>query len=249
MDRVRAMLDFSTFDVIESEPCRRINAAIDAAIELRRSEEPRRDYLGASSLGDPCDRRLVYETRGEPASDPVSARALRIFETGHMFEQLVRKWLIYAGFDILDLDPNTGRPCEFEIADGRIRGHADGVIMRGPEIGVPYPVVWECKSLNDAAWSDLAKRGLKQAKPIYWAQCQTYLLHLGYTNVMLSAVNKNNALLYHEIIEIAEAEANRLSERAVRIVEMVEVGGVPSRIEDTQQCRWCSYLHPCQNES
>jgi hypothetical protein len=227
-----------------SETCRKINVVIDQAIVLRRDAEPYRNYLGASILGDPCDRRLVFECQDRP-SEALDAKATRIFDTGHMFETLVASWLCNAGFDLLDLDPDTGRPFEFQIADGLVRGHADGVIMSGPEIGVPYPLLWECKSLNESSWTDLARRGLKEAKPLYFAQVQTYLLHLGYASCMLTAINKNNAALYHEIIPFVESEARWLSARAIRLVRLAATNNLPPRIEDARECRRCRFAMMC----
>ena len=44
----------------------RINAHIDAALVADRDGQRPRDYLGASRIGEPCARRLVYELRQTP---------------------------------------------------------------------------------------------------------------------------------------------------------------------------------------
>jgi hypothetical protein len=69
----------------------------------------------------------------------------RIFEVGHAFEELMTRWLQLAGFDLEDVDPNTGRQFEFSAGGDRIRGHADGIIAGGPDIGATYPLLWEAK--------------------------------------------------------------------------------------------------------
>ena len=38
-----------------------VNAHIDEALLTRQRLQARRDYLGASRIGEPCARRLAYE--------------------------------------------------------------------------------------------------------------------------------------------------------------------------------------------
>ena len=47
----------------------RVNTLIDAALLMARREQPERDYLGASRLGEPCCRRLAYEITHTPPDD------------------------------------------------------------------------------------------------------------------------------------------------------------------------------------
>ena len=143
---------------------RLINSRIDAALETERAGEIQRDYLGASVLGDPCDRRLGYQYAGVE-HDPLAGRSLRIFEFGHAAEALVSRWLRLAGFDLQDLDPSTGRQWEFTAGEGRVRGHLDGIIVAGPAIGAAFPIAWEAKALNAASWTDLATKGSRNQSP------------------------------------------------------------------------------------
>lgn len=80
----------------------RINAAVDAALVAERADQRPRDYLGASRIGEPCARRLVYEvthTPPDPGKD-FEGRSLRIFAAGHVFEDLAIRWLRQARFDL-----------------------------------------------------------------------------------------------------------------------------------------------------
>ena len=80
----------------------RINQLIDAALTVERRSLPPRDYLGASRIGEPCSRRLVYEFTGTPPDEgkDFDGHMLRIFEAGHVFEALSIRWLRAAGFDL-----------------------------------------------------------------------------------------------------------------------------------------------------
>ena len=78
-------------DASEPEPLgAQINGRIDAALEAEREGQRPRNYLGASRIGEPCARRLVYEvthTPPDPGKD-FEGRVLRIFAAGHVFEDL-----------------------------------------------------------------------------------------------------------------------------------------------------------------
>ena len=52
-------------------------------------------------------------------------------------------WLRDAGFDLRTRKAD-GEQFGFSVADGRLQGHIDGVIVGGPE-GFAYPALWECK--------------------------------------------------------------------------------------------------------
>jgi hypothetical protein len=226
---------------------RLINRQIDAALETERAGEVPRDYLGASVLGDPCARRLAYQYTGIE-HDRVAGRNLRIFAAGHAFEALMSRWIRLAGFDLQDVNPNTGRQFEFSVGGHRVRGHADGIIAGGPDIGAAYPLLWEAKALNSAAWTDLTRRGLRQAKPGYFAQIQIYLSQLELQACLLTALNKDSCCLYNELIALEADIGQRLVDRGIRIAELADRGTVPGRVADPSQCRGCAWISPCNME-
>lgn len=218
-----------------------INARIDAALAAARAREPKRIYLGASILADPCARRIAYQHRGEP--EVLDGRALRVFATGHILEDLLARWLKDAGFDLRTINPETGG--QFAFADGPVEGHADGIITSGPALGVDYPLLWEAKGLNDPSWSDLAKHGLKVSKPLYWGQVHVLMAELGLTVCLFTALNKNTSEIYHELVALDLREAQRLIDRAVTIAR----GWMPPRLEDGwgRYCAFCPFNVTCRN--
>jgi len=114
-----------------------MHALIDAAIEAAERAQPPRDYLGASRIGERCARKLVYEVTHTPkdAGKEFLGPILRVFEAGHQFEALSICWLRAAGFDLRTRN-RAGEQFGFSVAGGRIRGHIDGVIVAGPDVGV-----------------------------------------------------------------------------------------------------------------
>lgn len=97
----------------------RVNALIDEALIERHRRQQSRDYLGASHIGEPCSRRLVYEithTSPDEGRD-FDGQGLRIFEAGHRFEALSIEWLRVAGFD-LRTERRDGGQFGFSAAGG-----------------------------------------------------------------------------------------------------------------------------------
>ncbi|HKP78806.1 MAG TPA: hypothetical protein VJU34_06745, partial [Phenylobacterium sp.] len=125
-----------------------VNRHIDAALVARNRSQRPRDYLGGSRVGEPCDRKLVYEvthTPKDPGAD-FEGPILRVFDVGHAFEALSIRWLREAGFDLRDQRAD-GRQFGFAALDGRFKGHIDGCLVAGP-VPLAYPALWENKALG-----------------------------------------------------------------------------------------------------
>lgn len=230
-------------------PGARINTLIDDALVAERESQRPRDYLGASRIGEPCARRLVYEITHTPP-DPgkeLEGRSLRIFAAGHVFEDLAISWLRKAGFD-LRTQTRTGGQLGFETAGGRIRGHVDGVIVAGPQVGLAWPALWEHKALKASSWSDTAKKGVQLSKPVYYAQMQIYMAYMGLGSALFTALNKDTCELFHEPVAFDPPAAQALSDRAVDVLRAADAGELPPRIAaraDFFLCRFCPYAARC----
>jgi hypothetical protein len=227
----------------------RINDLLDAALMAERLAVPPRDYLGASRIGEPCSRRLVYEFAGAPPDEgkDFDGRALRIFEAGHVFEVLSIRWLRAAGFD-LRTERRDGGQFGFSVGGGKFRGHIDGVIVAGPDIAITWPALWEHKAINAKSWNDLMKRGLKDSKPLYFAQVQIYMAYLEVPVTLFSALNKDTQELFHEIVPFDAAPAQALSDKAVAILRAAESHQLPPRIAsapDFYLCQFCPFSKRC----
>lgn len=230
-------------------PASRINVLVDAALVGEHRRQPLRDYLGASRIGEPCARKLVYEITHTDKDEgkAFAGVLLRIFDAGHQFEALTIRWLRAAGFD-LRTHNRAGEQFGFSVAGGRLRGHIDGVIVAGPEIGVAWPALWEHKALNARSWSDLVKRGVRDSKPIYYAQVQLYMAYLAVAATVFTAMNKDTQELHHEIVPFQPSAAQPLSDKAVDILRAADAGELPPRIAgvaDFYLCRRCEYARRC----
>ncbi len=65
--------------------------AMYQAIE-RNSDKSKRNYLGASLIGNPCARQIWYQYNGY-TQEPFSAETLMNFEDGHRTEDLTAERL------------------------------------------------------------------------------------------------------------------------------------------------------------
>ncbi len=240
------MLDFNSTSTFPE----RFEALIDAGLRAREQQQAKRQYLGASRLGVSCERQLQYEYAQAPV-DPdkgFSGRILRIFERGHRIEDAMVGWLRAAGF-VLKTEGKDGQQFGFSVADGKLQGHCDGVFVGGPE-GFAYPALWECKALNHKSWTDLAKKGLAVSKPIYHAQVVTYQAYLGLHErpAIFTAVNADSMEIYAELVPFDAALAQKMSDRAVRVIKATEAGELlPRAFAEAShfECKFCSYAQRC----
>lgn len=250
------MLDFNS----RGQTALHVNAAIDAALVARQAATPPRTYLGGSRLGHSCERALQFEFLQAPKDEGADfdGRILRIFGIGHALEDVAVDWLRAAGFELYTRKGN--RPdCEqfgFAVAGGRIRGHVDGILAGGPAIpGLAFPALWECKTMNAKAWRETSSKGVAIAKPIYAAQIAVYQAYMdaavpGVADnpALFTAINKDTAELHHELVPFDAALAQRMSDRAVRVLRACDGGDLLPRIAtspDFHECRFCPWAKRC----
>ncbi len=235
----------------------RINTAVDAALEAERAATPPRDYLGASRLGQPCERALQFEFAHAPKDEgqEFSGRALRIFAIGHTLEDLAIRWLRAAGLDLATRKRDGGQ-FGFSVAGGRIRGHVDGIVMDAPAaMGLRTPALWECKTMNAKNWRACVKDGVAVSKPVYAAQIALYQAYMeasvpgiSANSALFTAINKDTAELHHELVPFDAELAQRMSDRAVRILRATDAGDLLPRIatsRDFFECRFCPWAERC----
>ena len=228
----------------------RINTHIDSILESNNKKQNPRNYLGGSRLGEDCDRALQYEYFNTP-KDPdkeFKGQILRIFKRGFWIEDAMVNWIQDAGFDLRTHDKN-GEQFGFEIMNGKIKGHCDGVFISGHDI-VKYPCLWENKGINQTGWKKLAKNGLKKAYPTYYGQIQIYQKYFELTEnpALFSAVNMNTMEIYWESVPHDSQYAEMLTNKAERIILACDYGELlPRRFNsiDFYKCKWCSYQNRC----
>lgn len=252
-----------------------INKLIDEALEVEAAAQEPRDYLGGSRLGVECLRALGYEhydaqmTRAQitalralegGADDadaflqrrlaPFKGKTLRRFRMGHIHEAETVRWLRAAGFN-LRTHAKTGRQFGWsvEYEAGKLGGSIDGVILDGPALPeLVYPTLFEHKIMRASKWNEFVKHGAVKSHPVYVAQCQVYMRKMELEGAILCAVNTDTSEIWCEIITLDAAEADRILERGVQVLNAPKPETLPRVYGATPEdirCRWCAWHKQC----
>ncbi len=132
----------------------------------------------------------------------------------------------------------------------------DGVFAGGPTIpGMAFPALWECKTMNAKAWRETSSKGVAAAKPIYAAQIAVYQAYMDASvpgvadnPALFTAINKDTAEMHHELVPFNAELAQRMSDRAVRILAATDAGELLARLAtqaDHFECRFCPWAKRC----
>lgn len=242
------VIDLNPSHMRRTQAVRDIHAAIDAALVEWAMAQKRRTYLGASSIGSPCERKIQYEYTGQPfdADWRPEARTQRIFARGHLAEDLAIEWLRGAGFDLRTQKPDGGQ-FGFRTANEKFAGHCDGIIMSGP--GIATPCIWEHKALGLKSWKLIERHGVVKAKPEYADQIALYQAYMDLTNpALFMATCMDDMQIYLEMVPFDKARAQAASDRAVAIIQDTEAGALRAKVSDDPDfwlCRNCSFRRVC----
>lgn len=251
------MLDFNHRPTLSES----INALIDKALTKQNEQQEPRHYLGGSRLGVSCNRALQFEYTNTPKDEGqnFTGKILKIFEAGHVFEELAIKWLKQSGFELITHKKNSIGESEqfgFSAANGKIKGHIDGIIVGAPkDLNLSFPMLWECKSMNNKSFKETVKKGLVLSKPFYASQIAVYQAYMESsidgisTNpALFTAINKDTAEVYFELIHFDKTLAQNMSDKGVKILKATESHELlPGMSTDTSyfECRFCPWQKRC----
>jgi len=200
-----------------------------------------RPHLGASQIGNPCNRALWYGLHWAD-SPKFPGRILRLFDRGQREEEVAIKHLRSIGCRI------TGQQKRLSDLDGIFSGSCDGIISRVPGYR-NTDMILEIKTHNNKSFSNLQKKGVEKSKPLHYAQMQCYIKWSSLKRSLYYAINKDNDEIYTEIIEYAgDAYYNSLKAKAKSIID---ADTPPERISDDSNnfnCRFCDFKDVCHNK-
>ncbi len=160
-----------------------------------------------------------------------------------------------AGINLITQKQN-GNQFGFAVAGGKVKGHIDGVIIDAPEdLDFKFPMLWECKSLNDKSWKETQKKGLAVSKPIYAAQVAIYQAYMESqiegickNPALFTAINKDTAEIHFELIDFDQELAQKTSDKAVQILCATEAHELLPRIATDStyfECKFCPWQERC----
>lgn len=215
---------------------------IDAALVAERAAQPPRTYLGASEVGDLCERKLGYKWHGTPGK-PREGRGLRRFRIGHIHEDETARWLKLAGFTL------KGEQLRFHLADGKFSGGVDGVILAGP-LALPYPLLWEHKIMKAVYWRECKRGGVEKTNPKYFAQGQTYMRQFDLKHCLFTGLNTDTSEIYSELFDFEAPKAETFIARAERIIMSASPEELPRICHNAQDFngKFCEFRDTCWAE-
>ncbi len=208
---------------------------------LEAKSEPSRGHLGASQIGHHCDRYLWLSFRWA-CPEQFQGRILRLFRRGHEEEAGVVADLRAAGCEVSDRDA-SGRQHGF--CDGHFAGSIDGIVLSGVPGAAHKPHVLEIKTHSLKSFNELEKDGVQKSKPMHYAQMQTYMARLNIDRALYFAVCKDDDRIYTERVRLDKDEAERLADRAQRIIASDRMPEPISADPTWYQCKFCAAADLC----
>ncbi|MBK8974131.1 MAG: oxidoreductase [Hahellaceae bacterium] len=220
--------------------------AIEQAVEQEGNRGGNhRPHLGASLIGDSCERKLWYTFRWCTAVKH-DGRLLRLFGRGNREEETFISLLRQAGVTVVDRDPKTGNQFTFSAVGGHFGGSLDAMLKGLKEANGWH--VGEFKTSGDKAFKDLQAKGVEVSKPLHYAQMQAYMKWSNTTQAYYMAVNKNDDHIHAERITYKADVAESLFKKAERIIASDKP---PVGISDNgsyYECKWCDHRGTCHEK-
>lgn len=227
-----------------------LKEAIDDYCTDRYEDDPFRSHLGASILGHDCARFVFNNFRWMKAEKP-SPRLKRLFNRGHEMEPRFLEWLKGAGFDVYQLDPNTGKQFTCSEVHGHFGGSCDGVAVATTRVRrelqplVGIPLLCEFKTHNTKSFVHLVNNGVKISKPQHFTQHSLYGRAFKIELGLYLAINKNDDDIWPEFVRLDYRQAEDYIAKAEDIITArippPKIALNPEHIK----CKFCTYRGIC----
>lgn len=224
-------------------------------IEKEAAKEPPRNYIGASSIGEDCEKKLYYKLRHADKAKARRAELILAANDGHRSEDLVASYIRQIPGIELWTYKNDGGQYGFHerFHDVDFKGHVDGIIKGIPQ--APATVhIWENKSSNqkiyDAFLKAKEKHGTKGAlaawNPKYYAQAvinmEKFDISRHYMTVCLAGTRKISSCRTEANPQLAKL----LTEKAARVASAKTPPFGISENPTFYECKYmCDFYEHC----
>ena len=238
-------------------------------------DEEERRYVGASSIGHPCLRKIQLDSNlfdmkdfknkdGTPfIKNKISKRVDRIFKTGHLMEKMViealedmykHEGLPIDGKSYLRTHDRKGKQFGFSDLDGRFRGHIDGTVRFNPPFSCSplVEILVEIKTASNKNYNKFLSGGIDALDPSgrYRGQIAIYqaYMELDNTQAFFVVINKDTSEIAIERIRFNQKLAQALSDKARTIVIATDNKELMPKHTDNDGnfvCRFCDYKDYC----
>lgn len=202
--------------------------------------------MGASSVNDPCDRKLWLKFRWA-VDEKVEPKLGRIFSLGGKIEGELVSYLEELGLEM----KYTGEDQVKVFLAPHFVCKPDGLVLSGVPGAEKTEHALELKSVNLKHFKELQSKGIKEAKPEHYIQCQCEMEALSrhegrrIERALYVAYCKDDSKIYAERVDRNDEEIQYVISRAenIRKAEML-----PPAISDDPTlatCKWCPYSVFC----
>jgi hypothetical protein len=214
-------------------------------------DRKRRDYLGASAVGEPCSRKIWYEYHGYERPD-FDTDTLWRFEDGHRTEDLIAERLRMVEGIELWTHREDGKQFGFSALNGKFKGHVDGVI-KGLIQAPKTAHLWECKAVGEKGFRDFKKmkslhgdkNTLKNWNEQYFAQAQIYMHYMNLDRHYMTVSTPGGRDLDACRTEYNPEVSDQLIDKTYKILVAIEPPKRISEKPDFYRCRWCPFNEVC----
>lgn len=204
-------------------------------------------HMGASIIGNECDRAIWYTFRWA-SKDTRNGRMKRLHNRGKDEEAKINQYLRGIGFNLWDTDPDTGKQFRISFHKGHFGGSSDGLFTLPFRYNTPGFFVPEYKtSMTGAAFNNYEKKGVAIHKENYFLQHSIYGYGFGVENGMFLASNKNDDDIYIEFVKLDFQKAEAGIRRAGNLIV---TDYAPAKINDKVSfylCAMCDHKDVCHN--
>jgi len=220
--------------------------ACDDAFVAKMNAEPPRPYLGASSIGENCSRKLWLRFRF--VREKFDAETLKKFRDGHITEKTIVSQLKL--LPSLTLEGTGEHQIEIADVDLHFRGHLDGTVMGLLEAPKTKHVL-EIKAVADKKFNEIKKYklelgeklALRKFSPTYYAQIVLYMYKMGLTRAFHVFASAGGRAWVSIRTEEDVSFAKSLIEKARRIIY---ANDAPTGVsQDSIDCKYCSFAGIC----
>lgn len=213
---------------------------------VERFTDEHRTHLGASVIGHACSRNIWYAFRWV-RREVFDGRMLRLFNRGNLEEKRWHEWLRGIGFQVWEVDPNTGKQFRIYGAKFHYGGSTDAFgALPYPEL-IGLNLLLEFKTFNTKQFSLLDKDGLIVARPQHYAQMSSYGRAYGFKYGLYCATNKNDDDIHIECVALDWAQADDLTRKAEDIIFAVNPPPKLSLQPAYYECTYCPFRGPCHH--
>jgi hypothetical protein len=213
----------------------RLAATISQEVEadsLAEYEEGPRWHLGASEIGQECERRAWSNFRWLK-QERFDGRMHRLFKRGHFEEPKFIHRLKRIGFEVFEFD-GDGKQYKINGHKGHYGGSLDSVFVAPPRYEINEPLLGEYKTHNEKSFAKLAgpikskwpqlirdrskAEGVRKSKPQHYSQMCSYGQAYGFKYAVYCAINKETDELYFEVVALDWNHSVNLYDKAGRII-------------------------------